>query len=342
MAEAKRPWRAVTGSDVARLADVSQSVVSLVFSGKAGTRVSERTAERVREAAARLGYVPNTAAARLKTGRVPIIGLAVRDVSQPFFASLFQHAERRARERDHSVILITRDDGETSWTDRLADLIRAGHLGGAIAYGPTGAEAAALAATGLPVVACELYGDELPTVGFDFAPGMAEAARLLRAAGHTQVACLNTRNAHPTYLDRRTAFADAFSALGGQVTAVAQTSATDFDAACSAATGLLDGARRFTAVVCDDDLLAPAVFRAARARGWRVPEDLSVVGVGDLDLARMLGPALTTVRLPAADLATAAVATALGVIDNQRPAGTRLATALVTRDTVAAAATGGH
>lgn len=324
----------VTGADVARAAEVSQSVVSLVFSGQPGSRVSKETQLRVREIAAELGYVPNTAAAWLRTGKVPIVGLAVPDVSQPYFADLFQSAERQARQQGHTVILITRDEG---WLDRLVRMIRGGQLAGAIVYGPSQEEAAFLAAATLPIVACELYGEGLTTVGYDFRPGMEEAAELLRSFDHATVACLNTRNTHPTYTLRHQRFTEAFAARGGRIATVAESSAVDFDEACATASELLDGPRRFTAVMCDDDLLAPAVIRAAQDKGWRTPLDLSVLGVGDLDIARMFNPALTTVRLPSTDMANTAVDSVFTAIKRHQPCQTQLTTTLITRETVTTA-----
>lgn len=61
---------------------------------------------------------------------------------------------------------------------------------------------------------------------------------------------------------------------------------------------LLAGKNRPTAVICDDDLLAPLVDRGARQAGLRIPQDMSVVGIGDIDLAALLDPPLTTVAIP--------------------------------------------
>ena len=95
--DGERLARSVTGIDVAKAAGVSQSVVSLVFSGKAGTRVSAKTERRVREAARKLDYAPNVTASVLKTGKVSTLALAVPVITQPFFSAVLQAAEVRAR-----------------------------------------------------------------------------------------------------------------------------------------------------------------------------------------------------------------------------------------------------
>ena len=88
----------VTSVDVARRCGVSQSTVSLVLSGKGAGRVSARTAEAVRTAAAELGYRPNAAARALKTGAARTIVLVVPDVTNPFFGAVLPARSRpRAR-----------------------------------------------------------------------------------------------------------------------------------------------------------------------------------------------------------------------------------------------------
>ena len=79
----------------------------------------------------------------------------------------------------------------------------------------------------------------------------------------------------------------------------------EFDGAAEAAGRLLDQGG-FTAVICDDDILAGGVYLAARERGIRIPEELSVVGFDDLDFARVLAPPLTTVAVDAEHLGAAA------------------------------------
>ena len=87
-----------TSIDVARCAGVSQSTVSLVFSGKARGRVSEATAERVRECARELGYRPNVAAQALRLGASRAVALLVPDMTNPFFSRVLRgRSGRRSR-----------------------------------------------------------------------------------------------------------------------------------------------------------------------------------------------------------------------------------------------------
>jgi DNA-binding LacI/PurR family transcriptional regulator len=108
------------------------------------------------------------------------------------------------------------------------------------------------------------------------------------------------------------------------------------DAAVAAAGDLLDGTPLPTAVFCDDDVLAAGLYLAARERGLRVPDDLSVVGFDDLDIARVLDPPLTTVAAdPAALGATAFERLVARLAGEDRPAETLVPVELVVRGSTA-------
>src|ERR1700752_660587 len=92
--------------DVARHAGVSQSPVSLVFSGKGQGRVSEATQDAVRRSARELGYRPNVAAQALRLGSSSAVGLLVPDITNPFFARVLRGAQREAQRAGYTVVLV--------------------------------------------------------------------------------------------------------------------------------------------------------------------------------------------------------------------------------------------
>lgn len=296
--------RPVTSGDVAKHAGVSQSAVSLVISGKAGTRVSRTTAERILKSAAELGYSPNHAAIMLRTGVAPTLALAVPTVNQPFFSSMLLAAERQAREFGYSMILL--DSGsDPRWVSRLARMLKGGTLAGAIAYAPTDGEAEILAGTGLPVVFADHERDGVPSVRFDFSQGASEAAEHLSGLGHTRIGYLAASGDRETYRLRYEAFSGEITRRGGAVVAIERSPSLDFDDAVGAGEKLLESGTGITAIMCDDDLLAAAALRAAG--NGRVPSALSVIGVGNIELARMLTPELTTIELSPATIGSRAV-----------------------------------
>ncbi|MCE7012085.1 LacI family transcriptional regulator [Kibdelosporangium philippinense] len=106
----------------------------------------------------------------------------------------------------------------------------------------------------------------------------------------------------------------------------------------SAAASLLDLSPRLTAIVCFNDKVAVGTLQAARERGLRVPEDLSVAGFDDIDLSEATDPALTTVRQPLQEMGRIAVTQLMRVLDGHQPEALHieLATTLVVRDSTAA------
>ena len=182
--ESRRPGRAwlhssierPTSIDVARCAGVSQSTVSLVFSGKGRGRVSEATQERVRECARELGYRPNAAAQALRLGASRAVALLVPDMTNPFFSRVLRGAQRAAAEAGYIVILVdTRNDRH--WESQSFEALRAGPVDGYLLFEVTAPEALGPDEN---VVMMETEAPQRPSVRFD---GEARRGGRLRAPG---------------------------------------------------------------------------------------------------------------------------------------------------------------
>jgi DNA-binding LacI/PurR family transcriptional regulator len=140
-----------------------------------------------------------------------------------------------------------------------------------------------------PTVAIEAWDGEHPIVRLDVEGGVEAAARHLRDLGHERIGRLRSRHDVATFgaRDRR------LSELLGEI----PTERAEHDLDDARAAGLRLLARGVTAVLCDDDVLAGGFYLAAREAGVRIPQDVSVVGFDDLDLARVVEPPLTTVAV---------------------------------------------
>jgi DNA-binding LacI/PurR family transcriptional regulator len=145
--------------------------------------------------------------------------------------------------------------------------------------------------TGEHVVALEVSPPGLASVRFDTERGTELALRHLLELGHTRIGHLGSELDAETFRRRR----DALVGLVGEVPYAR--APFRFDAAVGPALSLLDGADRPTGICCDDDILAGALYLAARERGLRIPDDLSVVGFDDLPFAKVFDPPLTTIRI---------------------------------------------
>ncbi|MYY12783.1 substrate-binding domain-containing protein [Streptomyces sp. SID4919] len=324
-----------TSRDVARAAGVSQAAVSLVLGNKWRGRVAETTAERVRTAARDLGYRPNLAARTLRLGRTRTALLVVPALTSEFFAGVYAGAARVAAEHDFGVILYPSPIGTGPAPDPFASARTA--LDGVIASSMSARTLTAIRGDELPLVMLDSDpggGPGATTVNLDMADGLRQVARHLLALGHRDFLHLAADIDSWTFHQRADGLADA---LGGSRAALRTIAAPlRVDAARDAATAALRlPGRRPTAVVCDDDVLAVGVLKAARALGLRVPGDLSVAGVDDLTLATAVEPELTTVRLPAEDVGAHGMRALLAVLDGHRPPSTTLPVELVVRASTA-------
>jgi DNA-binding LacI/PurR family transcriptional regulator len=283
-----------TSIDVARCAEVSQSTVSLVFSGKGRGRVSEATAERVRRCARELGYRPNAAAQALRLGSSRAVALLVPDMTNPFFSHVLRGAQHAAAAAGYIVILVdTRNDRH--WESQSFEALQAGPVDGYLLFEVTAPDALGPDEN---VVLMETEAPRRPSVRFDGEAGATAAFKHLVDLGHRRIGHLAAAFRALTFQHREQARRRVLSEAGldpDQQPRVL-TPITIEEARLNAGT-LLDDEP--TAVFCDDDVIAAGLYLAARERGIRIPEELSVVGFDDMEFARVLEPPLTTVALDA-------------------------------------------
>ncbi|SDS99229.1 transcriptional regulator, LacI family [Microlunatus soli] len=290
----------MTGHDVARAAGVSQATVSLVFSDAAATRVSEQTRARVRAVARQLGYLPQASGRQLRLGRSGLVLLAVPDIRAPYFSRVLAGAHEAAEAGDLTVV------ASSSWdADKLVRIATNTQFDALIFCSPTDQQLERLP-SGVPLVFLDAdpdlasAGPDRLVVELDVADGMRRLLSHLRDLGHRRIGRLRYAIDDYTFRARQAAFAAATDGLRVSERPVRQ--AGDLDLARGCARDLLASPQRPTAVVCDDDVLAVAVYHAADQLGLGVPTDLSVVGMDDVDAAQILRPGLTTVDLGAESL----------------------------------------
>ena len=284
----------MTSVDVARRAGVSQSTVSLVFSGKGRGRVSEETQERVRRCARELGYRPNVAAQALRLGRSRAVALLVPDVTNPFFSRVLRGAQRAAQAAGYTVALVDTAN-DRRWEEQSFEALRAGPEDGYLLFEVSAPEALG---SDQAVVLMEAEAPGRPSVRFDAEGGAAAAFEHLIELGHRRIGHLAAAFDAPTFHLREAARLRVLSEAGlDPATQPRALTPITIDDARDVAGAVLDEGP--TAVFCDDDIIAAGLYLATRERGLRVPRDLSVIGFDDMDFARVLDPALTTVALDA-------------------------------------------
>ncbi|GHA64032.1 LacI family transcriptional regulator [Streptomyces tauricus] len=289
-----------TSRDVAQAAGVSQAAVSLVLGDKWRGRVSERTAERVREAARELGYRPNLAARNLRLGSTRTVLLVVPALTTEFFAGVYTGAARVAAEHGFGVLLYPSPEGIGPARDPFASAQAA--LDGVIASSMAADALTAIRGDQLPLVMLDsdpAGSTGAATVNLDIRDGVRQVAEHLLALGHRRFLHLAADIPSWTFDIRARELAERLAAVPGTELRTASAPISIDDARAAAETALSAPGPRPTALVCDDDKLAAGAYKAARRLGLRIPDDLSVTGLDDLALATALDPELTTVRLDA-------------------------------------------
>jgi LacI family transcriptional regulator/LacI family repressor for deo operon, udp, cdd, tsx, nupC, and nupG len=312
MDEHHRRGRRVTSVDVAKAAGVSQTAVSLVFTGRAEGRLSSKTRQHIEDTAAMLGYVPDASARVLRGGAPRVIGLAVPDMRNEYFNSVYLGVEAVARGNGMAVVLV--DTGQDpGWVARMIEMNRTRLFAGAIVYAETSAVAATLTSAVEHCVFVEgPETDGSTVIDIDIAGAMREVAQHLRGLGHARIGHARADYPRETFELRAHHLAAELAHLGcSPEPAWHYRSGFDCDESTRRAREFLESVD-VTAIVCDDDLLAAGVYRACAQLGRSIPDELSVVGFNDTVLARYLAPELTSVAIPGPQVGEQA---ALALID---------------------------
>lgn len=308
----------VTSLDVAEKAGVSRSAVSRVFTP--GASVSKRTAEKVRSAAAALGYRPNVLARSLNTGRSRIVGLVVAYLQNQFYPEAIEKLSKALQaEGYHMLVFMASNDhaATQSVIDELLDYQVDAII--AASVGLSNDLTRRCEGLGIPLVLFNRHQNDstLTSVTSDNAAGGRKLAEFLLAGGHQRIAHIAGWEGASTQIDRESGFLEGLSA-GGQTLYARDVGNFDFEQAKVAARRMFDRPDRPDAVFVANDHMAFAVMDVLRFElGLRVPEDVSVVGYDDVALADWPSYDLTTVRQPANRMVTQTIEALLARLEGQ-------------------------
>lgn len=322
--------------EVAREAGVSASTVSRALSTP--DMVNATTRERVLRAAERLGYAPNRAARGLITGRTGNLGLIVPDLANPFFPSVVKGVQAKAREADYAVFLADTDEDPAAEVGLVRALAK--QVDGLILCSPRTREEEIreLTAHTTLVMVNRRFGT-IPSVVFDNADGMRQAIAHLQALGHRRVAWVGGPRTSWSTRDRVRGLRAATSAAGMELF-VAGHFPPYFEGGVAAADLII--ASGVTSVIAYNDVMALGLLSRLRDRGVDVPQDISVIGIDDIQMSAMSSPALTTVSLAKDQAGRAAVDLLLTLLlqpDSVRNTRRELPTQLLVRGSTGVART---
>lgn len=298
----------VTLADVARLAGLSKSAVSMVLNGREGTRLSPEAHKRVLAAAEELGYRPNPAARSLRTNKTHTIAF-ISDIvaTAPYAGNMIRGALDAAREHDH-ILLIAETRGDED-VERLAvDAVLDRQVDGII-YAAMAARRLVLPRKVLnrnTVLLNASSDDGLTCVLPDDEQAGYAVATVLLEHGHRDRIALIGRNRRKEREPEVSVAAAArvrgihrgLARHGGRLSGEVSCADWQPEHGYQAMRSLLGEPRRPLAVICLNDRLAFGVYQALADAGLSVPGDVSVVSFDDDTIASWLRPGLTTAALP--------------------------------------------
>jgi LacI family transcriptional regulator len=327
--------------EIARAAGVSIATVSRVINGRPD--VSPQTREAVLRVVREHGFSTNRNARALSGGRTGLVGVTVPIVEAAYFAVVLAGAAEALYEHDMRIVVcptLHQHEREVTLLDRLMH----GTTDGALLMLPeeSNAELHALQETGYSFVVVDprvRLDEGIPAVSAANASGARAATDHLLALGHRRIGAITGPPDWLASTERLNGYRSALAAAGVLPDPdLVVESDFSIESGEAAAGALLDLPERPTAIFGFNDNVAIGALEAARARGLRVPEDLSVAGFDDSEQSGLVTPALTTVRQPLAEMGRMAVSLLLRLLDHQRveAMSVELATRLVVRDSTGA------
>jgi LacI family transcriptional regulator len=301
----------VSLKDVAAHAGVSFQTAGKVLNGRPVT-VSSDTRERIRSAAAELGYVPNMLARSLITQSTCTIGIVADDLNDWALARFVVGAEREARRRGHAVLIAAVPDGDPDAEGSVRALIER-RVDGIVAAAPKlehDARVAELLTGRVPAVSLHhVPGGGVPVVGSNHGRTGRLATAHLAGLGHRRIATVTGPSHRRVVASRLRGYRDALAAAGLEADpAIVEESDWSSAGGHAATMRLLDRDPAITAIFAQSDLIAVGVLSALHQRGLAVPGDCAVVGCDDLPLVAHTIPPLTTVHVPFYETGERAVA----------------------------------
>ncbi len=306
----------VTMLDVAKRAGVSKATVSRVLNGK--NIVRPDVATKVFQAIQETGYRPNLLARQLATQQTHFIGLVITNAlfNGPYFSSLVYHAAAFSEQRQHQLVIA---DGKHSAQDEreainfLTDM----RCKGIIVYPKYLSEqelSELVARSPVPIVMInQLSPHHESSVASDHYQSALAVMEHLIDYGHQEIAFIAGREHSFTATQRLQAYGDALKkhALTLDARRIAQGDWTP-QSGYLAAKALLASGAKFSAVLAGNDEMALGAIKAFFECGYRVPEDISIAGFDNINLADFVTPSLTSVSIPLEQIAQKAILLILG------------------------------
>lgn len=308
-----------TLEDVARHANVSTATVSRCLNSP--DRVVEKTRIRVLEAVAELGYSPNFGARALAAKRTNTIGAIIPTMENAIFARGIQAFQEELRERGVTLLIASSQYRADLEEEQIRTLVaRGADALLLIGYDRSDEIYRFLENRGVPVLVAWAHDPSAlpPSIGFDNKSAMMELAEEVIAQGHRKIGYISARlEANDRARERIAGVRAAMEKHGLDPDTLSLIETTySIENGDLAFRQIAEMLTMPTVVMCGNDVLAVGALRAAKKLGLRVPEDVSVTGFDDIELASVAEPPLTTVHVPHRMMGREAARVLVGLINN--------------------------
>ena len=309
-----------TLEDVARLAGVSLGSASRALSVPGEVRPV--TLERVQRAVSQLGYVRNGAAQALASRRTKTIAAIYPTLDNPIFAVSIQCLQQTLWGLGYQLLVASHDYKPAREVELLRAIVERG-VDGIVLVGTDHADGVydLQRQYELPCVLSWAVDESRPgqCVGFSYLDAAQRMASLVVERGHTRIAlCPGIADGNERVRARIQGTRAALQAHGLVLREewIVERPFT-FDGGRSAITQLCQTSDRPTALICGTDIQAVGAIGACRDRGIRVPDELSITGSDDIELASLVEPRLTTVHVPTAEIGRLSAERIVGLIEGR-------------------------
>lgn len=294
---------------VAERAKVSIATVSRTMNRVPS--VNPKMAKRVWDAIQDLGYFPNTQARALGSGRSGILGLVVSDITNPFFPELIQGFEDVAVKAGYEILVSSTNYDPARMEMCIRRMLERQAEGVAVmTFGIDQPSIDQLVQRNVPLVFVDLGPDRpgISVLRIDYHRGIRQGVQHLAALGHRDIAFISGPPDQHSARARIDAFSTSLAECG---IALRKDWLIEGDhtmeGGARGMARIASAGIRPSAIMCSNDMTAVGVLHTAYKSDLRIPEDLSVIGFDDTQMARAVIPPLTSVQMSRVDLATAAV-----------------------------------
>jgi len=306
--------------DVAKLAGVSQTTVSRVLNSVPSNYISEKTRQRVLQVASELGYSPNPIAQALRGKQSHLLGLIVREIGDPFFAKFIAQFSTQARGLGYHIVL-GHAESDPEKALEMSEVLDTRHTDGVFILGDLHGDENALVKmlqhNRAIIALCRGPSPaSVCTINSDSRDGIKMLMEHLTGLGHRKFGFVDG-GWLGDIRERKEAFLEFVRQSGlplepGWV----QSDVNSAEGGYKAAWRILSSRNRPTALFASDDVMAIGVIKAVYDAGYRVPEDISVVGFDNIEFTQYLNPGLTTIRQPVEAMCSQALQLMLHLIEN--------------------------